>query len=83
MKKISKILVVLLSLTLIISALAVFVYADESAEAAPYNYEAVLEYFETDNYLNATFDDADTLDEAFASASDKVSVSGKVSYKSK
>ncbi len=79
MKKTSKISVVLIALTLLISSFAVFASADDSVADA-YDYKSVLEYYEAGYYLNATFNDAATLDDAFADSSEDFGVSGKVSY---
>lgn len=54
MKKFSKLLVMLLVLTLAISCFAVFASADDGDTAA-YDHKQVLEYFEAGYYLNADF----------------------------
>lgn len=79
MKHLSKIFVTLLALAFMISGFAVLAFADDSA-AVEYDYGKVLEYYESESYLNATFDGASTLDEALANSTESFSATGKVSY---
>ncbi len=85
MKKISKISVVLLTITLLISSFAIFASA-ETANAED-DYKAVLEYYEAGYFLNATFDDVTNFErqsafdsEAFADSTEAFKASGKVAY---
>ena len=75
MKKLSKILVMLLAVTLCLSCFAVFAFADDEAEA--YDYTQVLEYFESGYFVNADFNAEEgvdyTVENVFADKSDEFS----------
>lgn len=79
MKKFRKALVALLALALVASCSSMLAFADGEQSSA-FEYETVLEYYESETYLNATFDGSSNLNSALSDSSDSFSAVGKVSY---